>query len=771
MIVGRAGVGVGGPAVRWASVFIILALFAADRFGGAELQAFHLPFVGAYLFLVLVAIGLPLMEGCSANKILDVIALASVFIGIGLYGVEVPTFNKTMPFVSTPTNGQLLCLTLLCGSTFYAAAKLLLPLLSDFGFLGREPIHLAGQRVLPTGSKLFVRLFSVLIITYHLAAAMFGAPEVMKFRPTHVAMYVSLIFLLYSYKRSNQGTFVPWFDWMLAIFAWVPAAYIYLNYFYVVDRYPYVSELTIGAWLAGIIALGTTIEACRRAVGWTLTLLLGVFMLHSLFGNFFPGPLSQAAVEPKRLLDHLFMTTQGLYGSITGISATYVLMFVLLGALLEKARGGELFMNLATGLMGRQPGGPGKAAVLASGMFGSISGAAVANVYATGTFTIPLMIKTGFKRRFAAAVEAVASASGQLVPPIMGSAAFLIADFTRLPYVDVAKSAALPACLYLFAVYFMVHLETKKFNLPSMAPNLVQQARREIWSDLHMILVLVVVVVLLLDRTTPFFAAFVGVCSILLFSVLSSKTQLNLERLLDGFEIGARRIAPIAGALFVAALVVGTIELSGLGLRFTSILINVTGGSLLFTLILVMVSCILLGMGLPTSAAYMIVAIFGAPALVKLGIEPLAAHFFVFYYAIISAITPPVAVAAYAAATIAGTPLQRTGIEAMKLGAAVYLVPFVMVYSPALLSIGSPVEIVQALITGIIAVVSLGMAVQGFLITKLQVWERGAAALASVLLLHGAWETDALGGILVILTIISQRYKKRARRDQRKTAG
>ena len=771
MMLGRAGIGLSGSTARWVSVFVILALFGVDRFGGAELQALHLSFIGAYLFLVLVAIFLPLVEGRSAYQILDGTALVSVFIGIGLYGFEVPTFDETIPFVLAPTNGQLVCLILLCGSAFYAVVKLLLPLFSDFGFLGRDSIQVAGQRVLPVRSKLFVRLFSALIIIYHLAAAMFGAPEVMKFRPTHVAMFVSLIFLLYAYKRSDQGTSVPWFDWMLAVFAWVPAAYIYLNYFYVVDRYPYVSELTMGAWLAGIIALGTTIEACRRAVGWTLTLLLGVFILHSLFGNFFPGPLNQAAVEPKRLLDHLFMTTQGLYGSITGISATYVLMFVLLGALLEKARGGELFMNLATGLMGRQPGGPGKAAVLASGMFGSISGAAVANVYATGTFTIPLMIKTGFKRRFAAAVEAVASASGQLVPPIMGSAAFLIADFTRLPYVEVAKSAALPAFLYLFAVYFMVHLETRKFGLPSMVPNLVQQARREIWSDLHMILVLVVVVVLLLDRTTPFFAAFAGVCSILLFSLLSSRTQLNLERLLDGFEVGARRIAPIAGALFVAALVVGTIELSGLGLRFTSILINVTGGNLLLTLILVMVSCILLGMGLPTSAAYMIVAIFGAPALVKLGIEPLAAHFFVFYYAIISAITPPVAVAAYAAATIAGTPLQRTGLEAMKLGAAVYLVPFVMVYSPALLSIGSPVEIVQALITGIIAVVSLGMAVQGFLITKLQVWERGAAGLASVLLLHGAWESDALGGILVILIIISQRHKKLAGSDNQNTAG
>ena len=256
MMLGRAGIGLSGSTARWVPVLVILALFGVDRFGGAELQALHLSFIGAYLFLVLVAIFLPLVEGRSVNQILDGTALVSVFIGIGLYGFEVPTFDETIPFVLAPTNGQLVCLILLCGSAFYAVVKLLLPLFSDFGFLGRDSIQVAGQRVLPVRSKLFVRLFSALIIIYHLAAAMFGAPEVMKFRPTHVAMVVSLIFLLYAYKRSDQGTSVPWFDWMLAVFAWVPAAYIYLNYFYVVDRYPYVSELTMGAWLAGIVALG-----------------------------------------------------------------------------------------------------------------------------------------------------------------------------------------------------------------------------------------------------------------------------------------------------------------------------------------------------------------------------------------------------------------------------------------------------------------------------------------------------------------------------------
>ncbi len=622
-------------------------------------------------------------------------------------------------------------------------------------------ISVGGQRDLRRWAGVAVRWFCVAIIGYHLAAAQFGAPEVLKFRPTHMAMYVCLIMLVYGLRGRDERHVPPWWDWVLAASAWAPVAYIYANYSYVVERYPYVTLLKPADWVVGVLAILLVVEACRRAVGLTLVLLLLFFVLHALFGPYFPGPLAQAAVAPMRLVDHLFMTTSGLYGSITGISATYVLMFVLLGAMLEQARGGDLFMNLAAGLMGRAPGGPGKAAVLASGLFGSISGAAVANVYATGTFTIPLMIRTGFQRRFAAAVEAVASASGQLVPPIMGSAAFLIADFTRTPYLDVAAAAAVPALFYLFAVYVMVHLEAMRFDLPAMAPDMVARARREILQDLHMILVLVVVVVMLIDRRTPFFAAYIGVISTVVLAMARRHTRLSVTRVIDAFEIGARRIAPIAAALFVAALIVGVIELSGLGLRFTSLLLSVTGGNLLLTLILVMVSCIVLGMGLPTSAAYMIVAIFGAPALIKLDIEPLAAHFFVFYYAIISAITPPVAVAAYAAATIAQTPLQATGWNAMKLGAAVYVVPFALVYSPSLLLIGDPATIALATVSGLLGIVALGTAVQGYVLGALAAPGRVMTGVAAVALMHGDWRTD-IAGVAVFGTVLAYQWQRRA---------
>ena len=631
-------------------------------------------------------------------------------------------------------------------------------------------MEIAGQRPLAGVPALVLRWGCIGIIAYHLAAAQFGAPEVMKFRPTHVAMYLGLIFLAYGLRRNDKRATVPWYDWVLFALCWLPLAYIYWDYETVVNRYAYITPLTTLQWVMAALALALTLEACRRTVGLTLVLLVTLFVAQALFGPYFPPPFDQSAVPPMRLADHLFLTTSGLYGSITGISATYVLMFVLLGAVLEQARGGELFMNLATAAMGRARGGPAKAAVLASALFGSISGAAVANVYATGTFTIPLMIRTGFRPRFAAAVEAVASASGQLVPPIMGSAAFLIADFTRTQYVDVATAAALPALLYLFAVYFMVDLETRRYRLPAMNAALVAQARRDIWLDLHMILVLAAVVAMLVMRYTPFYAAYVGVVGTLIISQVRARTRLGLRKILDGFEIGARRIAPIAAALFVAALVVGVIELSGLGLRFTSILLSITGGDVLLTMLLVMVSCIVLGMGLPTAAAYMIVAIFGAPALIKLGIEPLAAHFFVFYYAIISAITPPVAVAAYAAATIAGTPLQATGVTAMKLGAAVYLVPVVLVYSPALLLIGDTWQIAQALATALVGIVALAACVQGWLLVGLSVGERLLAAGTALALLHGGWQSD-LGGAALLAALIGVQVLKRSMQLRRSGEG
>jgi TRAP transporter 4TM/12TM fusion protein len=627
---------------------------------------------------------------------------------------------------------------------------------------------IGGQRESSGWQMHLVRWYSVGIILYHLYAAQFGAPEVMLFRSTHVAMYVGLCFLLFS-ALSRQTDRIPWYDLVLCALAWVPAIYILAEYEYVTRRYPYIQDLQTMDWIVATLAIVLAVEACRRSIGLALTILFAIFLAHALFGHYAPGPFRHSGVSPQRLLDHLFLTSSGLYGSVTGISATYVLMFVLLGAVLEKAKGGDLFMNIATGIMGKYRGGPGKAAVLASALFGSISGAAVANVYATGTFTIPLMIRTGFRARFAAAVEAVGSSSGQLVPPIMGSAAFLIADFTRTPYLDVAYAAIFPAFLYLFAVFMMIHLETAKFNIGVMPQEMVRAARGDIIKHIHVFLPLAVVVGLLIQRYTPFYAAYVGVLTTLLVAQIRAETRMRISDMIDAFELGARRIAPISAALFVAALIVGTVELTGLGLRFTSIVLSVTGENLLLTMILIMVSCIVLGMGLPTAAAYLVVAIFGAPALVRLGVEPLAAHLFIFYYAIISAITPPVAVAAYAAASIAGTPMQRTGLEAVRLGAAVYIVPFVMIYNPALIMIGDWMQITWALVTALVGVISVAAAVQGFLFIRTTIIERLMMGIGGIGLLTGQLWTDVAGFLLLLAVAGIQLLRQR--RGSRKSAG
>ena len=607
-------------------------------------------------------------------------------------------------------------------------------------------VQVTGQRDGVGNQRLVLKIFALCVVAYHLYAVQFGAPSVMLFRSAHVSMYVALIFLAYNAFLGREDGRIPWVDFGLAILAILPAAYIHLEHERLQDRYPYITALEPLDWAIGILMLILVVEACRRALGWTLPIMLAVFVLHAFFGPYFPGVLQQPAITPERFLDHSFMTTAGLYGSITGLSATYVLMFVMFGAVLDKARGGELFMHLSALLTGKMRGGPGKAAVISSGLFGSLSGSAVANVYATGSFTIPLMIRNGFNPRFAAAVEAVASSSGQLVPPIMGSAAFLIADFTSTPYVGVLSAALIPAILYLFAVFLMVHLEALRMGLAAMEPSLVQRAREEVLDYIHMLLPLAVIIYLLLERHSPFNAAYWAMLTTFVLAQLRSRTRMSVSDILDALEFGGRTIAPIAAALFIAGLIISTIELTGLGLRFTSLLLSISGGELTITLVLVMISCIIMGMGLPTAAAYTIVAIFAAPALIKLGVQPLAAHFFVFYYAILSAITPPIAVAAYAAASIAGgTSLQATGFTAMRLGAAAYLTPFVIVANPALLMIGDPLQIVLAAATAVVGIVSLAACVQGWLIGALTAIQRVLLGVSAVLLLLGSWETDLAG--------------------------
>lgn len=625
-------------------------------------------------------------------------------------------------------------------------------------------IEVSGQRVLSGRHAMILRTFTLIVIFYHLYTVQFGQPQVLIFRSIHVSMYTALVFLAYAALRRSDVTRIAWHDFALAGIALLPAVYVYLNYDRISLRYPYVSALAPMDWVVGLTVMVLATEACRRALGLTLALMLAFFLGHALFGPSFPGVLNQPAIGLEKIIDHTFMTTAGIYGSLTGLSATYVLMFVLFGAILDCAQGGKFFMNASALLAGRLKGGAGKVAVFASGLFGSISGSAVANVYATGSFTIPLMIRTGFKPRFAAAIEAIASSSGQLVPPIMGSAAFLIADFTGTPYFEVVKAATIPAYLYLFAVYMMVHLEAAKHDIPAMGEDLITAAKTDFFKYAHLGLPLVVIVYLLIDGRSPYNAAYWGILATIGLAQVFPATRMNVRGILDAFETGGRIIAPIALSLFVAGMIISTIELTGLGLRFTALLLSVTNGDLMITLFLVMISCIILGMGLPTAAAYIIVAIFAAPALIKLGISPLSAHLFVFYYAIVSAITPPIAVAAYAAGSIAGEKsLQAVGFTSMRLGIAVYLVPFMFIATPALLLNAGWLEIAQAVLTASLGIIALAAAAQAYLVAPAPMIERGALLAAAILLLLGGLTTDLIGIVLVTAVVLFQYRRKSAR--------
>lgn len=626
------------------------------------------------------------------------------------------------------------------------------------------PVEVGGQRELSGYSATVLRWFTLIVMAFHLYTVQFGQPQVLIFRSMHVSMYTSLVFLAYGMIRARAYRKIPWWDLCLFVAAWVPAIYVFFNYERISTRYAYVEPLTQPDWIVGILTILLVAEACRRALGITLVIMLACFVAHALFGPYFPSVLNQPAIAPSRLIDHTFMTTAGIFGSLTGLSATYVLMFVLFGAILDSAQGGKFFMNLSAIIAGRLQGGSGKVAVFSSGLFGSISGSAVANVYATGSFTIPLMIRTGFKPKFAAAIEAIASSSGQLVPPIMGSAAFLIADFTDTPYFEVVKAAIIPAFLYLFAVYMMVHFEARKNNLDKMSEETVRTAWAELPKYLHLGLPLVVIVYMLLEGRSPYNAAYWGIVSTLVLAQVFPATRMSIKGILDALESGGRIIAPIAVSLFVASMIISTIELTGLGLRFTALLLSVTQGDLAITLILIMISCIILGMGLPTAAAYIIVAIFAAPALVKLGVPALAAHLFVFYYAIVSAITPPIAVAAYAAGSIARVKsLQSVGFTSMRLGIAVYIVPFIFILTPALLLVGTWQDIAIAAASATLGIIALAAAAQGYFMGMLGALARVAMGVAAIALLHGGLITDGAGlGAMIVLGIWQ---RSRAARD------
>jgi TRAP transporter 4TM/12TM fusion protein len=659
---------------------------------------------------------------------------------------------------------------------------------------------------------------------YHVYAGAFGRPEALFFRGVHLAFALVLIFCWLPARKGSPRQRASAWDGGAVALSLASILYLFWNYEYVVTRYIWVDPLApADLFFAGLLTL-LVLEGTRRVIGAAMPITALAFLAYALAGPYLPGPLRHRGFSLELVLDQMYLTTDGIFGIPLDVSATYVILFIIFGAFLERSGAGQLFMDFASALAGHTPGGPGKVSCISSGLFGTISGSAVANVMVDGWLTIPLMKRTGFRPHFAAAVEAVASTGGQIMPPVMGAAAFVMAEFLGIPYIQVAKHAAIPAILYYLALFMAIHYEARRTGLVGIPRAELPKAGQVLGSRGHLFMPLFIIVYLMLAGYTAPMAALWGIVgasmspwlgrlgwlvlplfladflmpelhvaargtvggilpAFLARFVLASSANLILtlgfaalaavrgatrrgrERLkpdcldlvVPALVDGAKNTLGVAAACACAGIVIGIIALTGAGLQFTSLVLAASRDSLIPALSLTMVAGIILGMGMPTTAAYIVQAALLIPALIKLGVLPIAAHMFVFYFAIISAITPPVAMAVYAAAGIGKTPLWATGISAMRLGATGFIVPFMFVYGPALLFVGDWVEIVEACVTACIGVTCLAASLHGFFMRRAALWQRAVLFVAAILLIIPGWRTDLAGLALLGVVLAAQR--------------
>lgn len=528
----------------------------------------------------------------------------------------------------------------------------------------------------------------------------------------------------------------------------------------------------------GTIAILLTLEVTRRVVGPELPIVAIIFLLYAKFGPYMPGILAHRGFGIERIVSHMYLALEGIMGIPLGVSATFVFMFILFGAFLDKTGVGKFFIDLAFSMTGHTKSGPAMTAVVASGLMGSISGSSVANTVTTGAFTIPLMKKTGYKPYFAGAVEATASTGGQIMPPVMGAAAFIMADFTGFSYLNIVAAAAIPALLYYFAVGTMVHLEASKLGLKGIPRDQLPSFKKTILSEGYLLLPVAWIVFMLVMQYTPTFAAFSAIImsAIIAFlaSVIKKNKSFGLMSVVGAFEAGAKNALGVACACACAGMIVGVVTLTGLGLSVAELIVTLAGGKVLLTLVFTMIASIILGMGLPTTAKYIVLATMAVPALTKLGINTMSAHLFILYFGVVADITPPVALAAYAGAGIAGANSMKTGVQAFKLALAAFIVPYIFAIDPSLILIkeivGTTVTFlpitsaIPMIISAIIGILCLAGAVENYLFTHCKIYERILLAIASLTLLSPGLKSDLVG--LAALGIVFFLQKARVKNKE-----
>ena len=611
----------------------------------------------------------------------------------------------------------------------------------------------------PTSSwlKHLVTLVAVAMSLYHMYVAAFGPPEAIIFRGTHLIFALILVFLLYPYKPNGIWAWRST-DVLLMVLGVGGILHIFIDYEAFTNRIIYIDELTKTDLFFSFVMVFVVLEGTRRVIGWALPLTALVFIAYAAFFT---------QVKLPVLMEQLYLSTEGIFGSTLGVSASYVMLFVIFGAFMEKGGTGQLFMDFAMSITGKSAGGPGKVAVVSSSLFGTVSGSAVANVMVDGPITIPLMKRTGFRPPFAAAVESVASTGGQLMPPVMGAAAFVMAEFLAVPYAQVAIWAIIPALLYYLSVFFAVHFEAKRYKLAGIPESELPRLSQVMLQRGHLFIpILIILVGLFMGFSAPL-CALVAALACLPVALMRKLTRqgINWMTAIQALEEGARNALSVAMACACAGLVIGCVTITGLGIVFTQIVIDLAGNTLILALLLTAIAGIVLGMGMPTTPAYIVMVALLVPAIIKMGVAVPAAHMFAFYFAILSAITPPVALAVFAAAGLAKADMWESGFAAMRAAAPAYIVPFMFVFEPSLMLIttdGSAwYDMIWPVATAVIGVIALAGSLFGWFIGPANMIHRVMLFIAALSLIKPGLITDAIGfgllGLVVAMQLIAQR--------------
>ena len=611
--------------------------------------------------------------------------------------------------------------------------------------------------------KYIIAAICILYSLFHLYITFNPMPSLLQ-RSVHVGVGFALIFLIFPASKKSSRKRVAWYDWIWFVLSLSGMTYLIYEYQDIVtSRGGMANSVDV---IFSIITVICVLEGSRRITGWILPILASIFLLYPFVSHldFMPDRLLTRPYDMGDIFGQLFLKTEGLYSVAIGASVTFIFLFILFGAFLARSGMGQLFNDLALALAGDKKGGPAKVAVISSGFMGSINGSALSNVVSTGAFTIPLMKKVGYHKDFAGAVEASASVGGQILPPIMGASAFIMAETTGLPYSTIALAALLPAILYYLGVIAQVHFRAGRRDLKGMAKESLPQVKEVLKARGHMLLPIVFLIYLLIQSVPVGYAAAYTIGFTVVVSMLRKETRMGFKDILGALEDGARQSLAVMAACAVVGIIIGVVSLTSFGTVMTSSIVTLGAGSLLLTLILTMLASMVLGMGLPSIPAYIITATMAAPALAGFDIPILSAHMFVFYFGVFANITPPVCLAAFAGAGISGGDPMKTGFLSLKLALAGFIVPFMFIYNPAMLMIDPTdlavtakefplppvIDIIIAVVTSVVGVIGLSAALEGYFKGDMNVVTRLILALGALLLIYPGLITGLIGGVIIL---------------------